>query len=593
MAQQPTTSKPGIRIYMILMNLILLCLLFPTISIFLFSEISSFRDTQLNRTINIMRKALETQAISMTRTLSLSAEQAMAGYDYTFLNDMMAQIVDNDPEILYSMVMSSTGQIIAHNQAEMIGFTLDDSLSSKVMTTIRPALITKQSPQDLPKKFSTIKGEISQDGQTIPVMEIITPIYNGVQALGVMRCGFSLSTLDSEIDRVKHDWSNKMARLKIFFLAITAIFFAIGLLVALFFSRFFIHSTTLLSQGAQLIADGDFEHKIPAELMFCREFSQFANGFNTMTSRLQHSLHELDESNRSLEFKVQERTKDLEEAQSVLLQQAHEAGMAEMAVGVLHNIGNAITPAKVDAVLLIRRLQESPLHTGLQEAIQEIVSALSQPEKLSITNRERLSEIANLIPSTLYEEYSYAIAELRKICTKHEHIEGIINLQMRYAKLIGSHEEIDLNIVVKDALKMLNESITQREIIVEQDLGEIQLIKIEQAKMIQIVINLIKNGYEAMDIAELPERRLLISTYMEKMEPRQVVLTIKDTGCGFTAEEKEKMFQFGYTTKESGSGFGLHSCANFMKANNGSLSASSQGTGKGAQFMIKFPPHEA
>ncbi len=591
MSRQATTSffaahrRPSIKVHLILMNLILLCLLFPTISIFLFSEITTFRDAQLERTILLLRQGLEDRAVSMTRSLALSAEQAMAGYDYTFLNNMMAQIVDNDPEIIYTMVMSAKGQVIAHNRIDMIGLTLEDPLTAEAMAILKKN-ITSLAAGPPNNGFQVIKGRMEKNDRYIPVMEIIGPVHSGKQLLGVLRCGFSLERLNNEINRTKEDWTGRMSRMKLFFLSITAIFFIIGLLVALFFSRFFIRSTSRLSAGTKLIAEGNLEYKITIDQMFCKEFAQFAEGFNTMTSRLRLSLNQLDEYNRSLEHKVQERTRDLEAAQAELLQQAHEAGMAEMAVGVLHNIGNAITPAKVDATLLSRHLRQSPIRTSLTEPVRKIIAALDNPEQLSTAEKERLCEIITLLPATIREEFDHAITKLSRISSQHEHIEGIIGLQMRYAKLLGSHEEVDLNLVIEDALKMLNETIKNRGIEVKKKLAEIPLIKIEQAKVIQIVINLIKNGYEAMDMAELPERCLTIST---SIEHQQVVLSIKDTGCGFTPEESEKIFQFGFTTKGSGSGFGLHSCANFMTANNGSLTASSPGKGQGAEFIAKFP----
>ncbi len=262
--------------------------------------------------------------------------------------------------------------------------------------------------------------------------------------------------------------------------------------------------------------------------------------------------------------------------------------MAEMAVGVLHNIGNAITPAKVDASLLVRRLQNSPIRTSLAVTTSALAQGLIYPEKLSSSDRERFVKILDLLPASLRDEYDNTIEDLNKICSRHEHIEEIINLQMRYAKLIDGSEEIDLNMVVEDALQMLNESIQHRKIKVQKDLDNIPLIRIEQAKIIQIVINLIKNAYEAMDMTELPERRITITTSYIQEERSHIVLSVEDTGCGFSPDENKKMFQFGYTTKQTGSGFGLHSCANYVTAHNGILTATSDGKGKGAKFTVQF-----
>ncbi len=580
--------RPGLRVYLVLMNLVLLCLLFPTISIFFFHEITSFRDSQLDRTIYNLRQSLEDRGDSLAQSLTLSAGQAIAGYNFTFLNNLMGQVVENDPEILYALVMDKDRRVIAHNQVSVISTLADDEMAKQAVS-----LISKggRGRTDLvATDFNYIEGSLFVDDKEISILEVVMPVHSGLEMVGVLRCGFSLEGLYTEIEQVKQEWAGKMRKFRTFFLSLTGVFFLVGLLVAVFFNRFFVRSTMVLSEGVRKVGRGDLTHQIPIDLMFCHEFDSFASGFNEMTHQLRISLNQLDDYSRSLEQKVLDRTKELHEAQAELLQQAHEAGMAEMAVGVLHNIGNAITPAKVDAILLGRRLRDSAIRTGLVSAASQMLKGLDHPEELMPSEKGRLMSIIKLLPDSIREEYDNAIADIDKICAKHEHIEGIISLQMRYARLIGKYEEVDVNLVVEDALRMLGESIERRSIELIKTLGDIPMVRIEQAKIIQIVINLIKNGYEALDEVDLlQERRIEIATSFVQEGSAQVVLSVKDTGVGFTQEEKEKMFRFGYTTKKTGSGFGLHSCANFMMANKGSLAAKSAGKGKGAEFVVKIP----
>jgi signal transduction histidine kinase len=307
-----------------------------------------------------------------------------------------------------------------------------------------------------------------------------------------------------------------------------------------------------------------------------------------MTYRLARSLAELNKYSSSLEQLVQTRTRELQETQAELVKQAHEAGMAEMAVGVLHNIGNAITPAKIDSILLKRNLQNSVIVKNIHLVTEETEAALQHPENLTENEKQRLISIIKLLPETISEEYGQATDTLEKICNKHDHIEGIINLQMRYARLIGDREEVDLNTMVDDALEIMFESLVNRNVCIEKYYGEIPLVRIEQTKLIQIIINLLKNAYEALEEKEKDKRKVVITTSFDQ-NSSSVLLSIKDNGYGFAPDEKEKMFRFGYTTKTSGSGFGLHSCANFLIANNGTLTADSPGKGKGAEFTIILP----
>jgi signal transduction histidine kinase len=121
------------------------------------------------------------------------------------------------------------------------------------------------------------------------------------------------------------------------------------------------------------------------------------------------------------------------------------------------------------------------------------------------------------------------------------------------------------------------------------DLHEVPPVEAEEPKLLQVFVNLIKNGYEAMDNNREQPRQLSISTFLTKGEAPYVYVVVKDTGCGFTEEEKARFFSFGYSTKERGSGFGLHSCANYLIANHGSIEALSGGPGMGAEFIVRLP----
>jgi C4-dicarboxylate-specific signal transduction histidine kinase len=257
-----------------------------------------------------------------------------------------------------------------------------------------------------------------------------------------------------------------------------------------------------------------------------------------------------------------------------------------MAVGILHNIGNAITPAKVGAELLIKQLQTSRLRISLGHALKPIPTLIEQASKLSGKEKKYLLDVIQLLPGSLTEEYDRIIGELERINNKHHYIENIISLQMHYAKFQGSQSLVDTNQITKDALKLLAEGLNQHQIRVELNLMPVAKVRIEESKLLQILVNLIKNGYEAMTETPAGQRIIRIASFDEN---DTVVLEVTDNGCGFTEEEQKKMFHFGYSSKERGSGFGLHSCANYLIANNGSIESYSDGPGRGARFAIRLP----
>jgi signal transduction histidine kinase len=68
-----------------------------------------------------------------------------------------------------------------------------------------------------------------------------------------------------------------------------------------------------------------------------------------------------------------------------------------------------------------------------------------------------------------------------------------------------------------------------------------------------------------------------------------VKITVCDSGAGIAPDNLVKIFNYGFTTKKTGHGFGLHSCANAAKEMRGSLMAQSDGPGKGATFILELP----
>ncbi|MCI5221168.1 MAG: HAMP domain-containing protein [Candidatus Electrothrix sp. AR4] len=576
----------SIRNYLVLMNLVLLCLLYPLFAAIFIEKNTTFRDKQLQSNIIAMQKSMESRGTSLARSIALSAGQAVAGYDLTFLSDLLAEVVKSDPEIIYCLAMDQERLVLAHPDKDKLGSRLADKLAWESAELLR---------EDFPKTFlpehavkvSFLKEKDTQGKTT--VLEAVIPIYNGDQLWGAVRCGYTMRFLDEQIAHEYHSWEHQINEMKMYFFTIMAIFFTVGALVTILFTRSFLRAFDILGRGVHRVRDGDLDHEIKKNFIW-NEFIDLADAFNRMTSSLRKSRQQLGDYSKSLEDKVTERTRKLKEAQDIMFKQAHEAGMAEMAVGVLHNIGNAITPAKISATMLITRLKNSPLHTDIHQAIQPLQTIL-EARKNTLRNEQRLrmQKIITLIPGSISEEYEQIIVELEHICDKHAHIEHIIRLQMQYARLMGEAQDVDITRVAQDALNMLEDSLRRRRIDVQTDFQKVPMVRAEESHLLQILVNLIKNGYEAIDKSGMEVKKISVSIFLKDSEPNNVILSIKDSGCGFMPNERKYFFQFGYSTKARGSGFGLHSCANYLIANNGSIDAVSAGLGKGAEFIIRLP----
>ncbi|OGQ97267.1 MAG: hypothetical protein A2521_15985 [Deltaproteobacteria bacterium RIFOXYD12_FULL_57_12] len=581
--------RPSILVLLILMNLMLIGLLIPAVSGLLFYREAEFRDAQLNRNIRALRQSLENRSISLVRSMSLSAAEAIAGFDYTFLNNLTQQVTASDQDIVYCLVMDTNRKAIVHSDPLKVGSLLDSGMDLAMADRMGKEIAAVASRDTVNNPTIILQDGWAETGNgTVPILEASVPVYNGAQLFGLLRCSFSLVRLNDEINLAKVEWAEKLRQQKIFVVSLTVVFLLTGSVIATFFTRTFVRSVRTLKEGVGLVSGGDLQHSLQYDGMICQEFIDLAASFNNMTGRLRESYQQLDEYSRSLEQKVAERTRELKETQNKLLQQAHEAGMAEMAVGILHNIGNAITPAKVSTAMLIKRLRSSSIRTKLPAATQQIAQALAGDTTLSANEKKRLLDILELLPAGIRNEYDKIIDEIQQLRDKHEHIENIISLQLRYARLHGDTQDVAVNAIIDDALNIMREFIEKRKVTVVREYAAVPAVHIEQTKLIQVLVNLIKNGCEAMGQDQAAERILTITTFLEKGEHDHVCVAVHDTGVGFPEEDKDKLFQFGYTTKSSGSGFGLHSCANFLIANNATITAHSDGANRGAEFVVRL-----
>ncbi|MCW5203396.1 hypothetical protein VU12_10700, partial [Desulfobulbus sp. US4] len=534
-----------------------------------------------------MRKGMETRSAALVRSIGLSVGQAAAGYDFTFLSDLMAEVVRNDQEMVYCLVMDDKRQVLAHPDKNKLGTRLEDTMARGNTEQLWPSFPKTYSDRQVLEVFFLEEKDVL--GKT-SLLEAVLPVYNGDKLWGVLRCGYTMHFLNHKMNQEYLRWDKQIHAMKVYFISMMAVLLLISVFVAVLFTRPLLRALDVLRRGVHQVRDGDLEHKIRKDLV-CNEFSDLADLFNGMTISLGSSRKKLADYNKSLENKVDERTRELKEAQDIMIRQAHEAGMAEMAVGVLHNIGNAITPAKISASMLITRLKNSPLRNNLARVLHSLRDMLELSQGDVGEDRSlRMQKILELIPKSITEEYGQVETALEKICDKHNHIEDIIRLQRQYARIpLGAQQHLDINRVARDALEMLQESLQQRDVDVELVFQDVPLVRLEEVHFLQILVNLIKNSYESFDGGNVKNKKIILTSFLEGNESHNVVLSIKDNGCGFTEKEKENFFRFGYSTKARGSGFGLHSCANYLIANNGSIDAFSAGPGMGSEFILRLP----
>lgn len=309
---------------------------------------------------------------------------------------------------------------------------------------------------------------------------------------------------------------------------------------------------------------------------------------NIRKAEIEQKNIELEAYQDKLEDLVKQRTKELEDAQRELVHQAMEAGRAQLSAMTLHNIGNAITPVSVYTEML-STADETQTLRYLKECYDDL---LSHKDDLAayVTSDPRGVRVVSYM-NTLIDSLSGNQAKskdiVNKIMTGVSYMAQVLTLQQFYApEQVNMKEKVNMNILVADALNMQESTLSHRGIRLETEFArDIPVLMIEKNKLMQVVVNLIKNSCDALkDRINGVEKVIAINTYHSG---NRIGLTLKDTGVGVPEEKLKDIFAMGVSTKGS-SGFGLYYCKSFVEANNGSLTLTSRGPGEGAVVTMEF-----
>ena len=312
----------------------------------------------------------------------------------------------------------------------------------------------------------------------------------------------------------------------------------------------------------------------------------FTGIMRDITARKQ-SEAELRRYQEGLEQMVAERTRALQEVQAELVSRAMESGRAQWSAMVLHNIGNAITPAKVNIESIRLNRVEAALGY-LRECCRELAA-----------HRGDLDRFANQDPrGRQVFDYLMALAgELEQLGRQQAeamttidqalaYVAEILTLQQSYAaKEQEVREATDLNRIIQDALRLQSAALEKRGIEVARDLApDLPRLIIDKNRLLQVLVNFIKNAYEAIDQASGGSHRITVSSFHGD---NHLGFYVADSGVGIAPERLNDLFGFGISGKGS-SGIGLYYCKLFVESNHGTLTITSPGPGQGAVVRVSF-----
>lgn len=270
-----------------------------------------------------------------------------------------------------------------------------------------------------------------------------------------------------------------------------------------------------------------------------------------------------------------------------LVEQAHRKGMADIASGVLHNVANILNSINTSVQLITDLVKNSPVNDFVS-ANEILESHLDNIEEFILNNDrgKKLMQFYTKLKEPVTDYRRQLMALIERLLKSIYAVEDIIAAQ---SSLTGNGRDLDkLDIVtlIEDALLMNSVLIQKGNIRVVRNYGKnLSKSLVRKTRLLEVLVNIIGNATESM--MDMPEGNRVLTIEVDQ-DDRYLFIRIRDTGRGIPGELLDRIFDYGFTTKEDGHGFGLHTCAVYISQMGGKLWAESSGAGEGATFVIRL-----
>jgi C4-dicarboxylate-specific signal transduction histidine kinase len=535
------------------------------------------------RNIPIRRKLTLVVLVSSTAALLVASTALFAFQIYTFRQNFMRDL-------------ASLGQIISANSTAAITFG-DSDAAHEILTGLKVKQQIEDAAIVLPN--GKVLARVGDGSAGVPVADY--PVNTGFK----FQDGDLLQTQEIRMDNAKiatlylrsayGRMYGDLLHLYLFTLAVVlALSSGIAFAISSQLQRVISVPIQKLAETARVIAAGN-DYSLRAEKMGADEIGAFTDTFNHMLQQIQYQDTTLQAVQNTLELQVEElqheiaeRKRAEEEVEALhnqLVEASRHAGMAEVATGVLHNVGNVLNSVNVSSTLLADRLRKSRAINVSRAA--ELMKSRNGDLAQWLTEDPK----GKMLPSYLADlgahmaaEHAEMTTELELLVKNVEHIKEIVAMQQNYAKVSGFIEILPVEKLMEDALQMNAAAFERHGVRVVRNFETVPNVRVDKHKVLQILVNLLRNAKYAMD--ECEERRLDLE--IKRASDSRVSVTMRDTGCGIPHENLTRIFSHGFTTKKDGHGFGLHSGAIAAKEMGGILTAESEGAGHGATFMLEL-----
>lgn len=306
---------------------------------------------------------------------------------------------------------------------------------------------------------------------------------------------------------------------------------------------------------------------------------------------LAHRQAELEATNDRVEAEVARKTFRLAAMSEELIATARRAGMAEIATGVLHNVGNVLNSVNVSASVVTKLLRNSEIASVVK--VSELLRAHESDMAAFLTSDSQgrhLPPFLIELADCLSKEQVEMLRELQAVERGLDHIKQIVGAQQKHAKCDAVNETIVPAELFDHAIIMAFGASTTANLNIVRRFQPIPGTVLDKHRVLQILVNLLTNARHAIKSSGRAEGCITVGTrVMESAEGERLQFEVTDNGIGIAEADLARIFGHGFTTNKEGHGFGLHSAANAARGMKGNLWVVSKGSGCGATFTLDMP----
>ncbi|MCG8450168.1 MAG: HAMP domain-containing histidine kinase [Pirellulales bacterium] len=301
------------------------------------------------------------------------------------------------------------------------------------------------------------------------------------------------------------------------------------------FYKWFAKPLEILVQGSREVASGNYDHRVRLDTK--DEIGELAEAMNEMTSQFQQTRDDLDRQ-------VRERTNQVVRSEQL-------ASVGFLAAGVSHEINNPLASIALCSESLESRLTElldqvDQSHSDDIQVAREYLQMIQREAFRCKQITEKLLDFARMGDSQRHS------TDLRELTA------GVIEMVQH----LGKYQDKNLELVAGDPV----------------------IVRVNAQEIKQVVLNLITNGLESLD----PDGKVRVTVESRASQARIIV---EDNGCGMTEEVRKHLFEPFFTRRRSGQGTGLGLSITYriVEEHQGTIEATSDGSGRGSRFVVMIP----